>query len=500
MNRILETFLSQLSYGEINYTDQGTRSLGVVETLARVYEKARNALEYRADHLVRRAAIERILRRRIILDKRASAIANHLLTELRWAKYLSNADIKRAEPLEKILDKYLSLMEKVSVPQDWIIKMASSEIEELFNLNTDYQQFTLFAFQVIKQKVKITDKNGDLLIFYAVDKAYGGSDDEQIAYHILKLAGENLTKEKLEEGWQLFNTARDHKFLPKIIKFVRRQMPPLILLRDIYFYSPTNFRKTLEKEDVFKKIATETLETQLKQMSGRIKTAGVRSVLYVFLTKMVLAIGLEAPFEIIVYGEFSFLPLIVNLVFPPFLMWLTTLGSRLPSQRERVSLVDRSWFIIDHFEELDGEGDELNDLPIERTSVRYSIFSGVYALLFIGTFSLIYYVLGKLGFKFANKVVFVFFLTIIAFFAYRISQIAKIYSWKGLGKESSTFGEILSLPVLAIGSRLSRGLTKLNFLAFTFDFILEAPFKIILGAIDSWVQFLSVKKDEEIIE
>ena len=95
--------------------------------------------------------------------------------------------------------------------------------------------------------------------------------------------------------------------------------------------------------------------------------------------------------------------------------------------------------------------------------------------------------------------VFVFFLTVIAFFAYRISQIAKVYTWKG-SRETSTFGDIVALPILAIGSRLSRGLSKLNFLAFTFDFILEAPFKIILGFLDSWVQFLSVKKEEEIIE
>lgn len=500
MNKVVSTFLSQLSYGEPNASEPGPKSFGVVETLARAYEKARNALEYRADHLVRRAAIERILKRRILLDKSPKTIATHLLTELRWAKYLSNGELKKEEPLRQILEKYLSLIDQVTVPQDWVIKTASSEIEELFNLNTDYQKFSLFAFQVMNRKVKTADENADLLIFYAVDKAYGGSDDEQIAYHILKLAGENLTKQKLEEGWRLFNLARDHKFLPKIIKFVRRQMPPLILLRDLYFFSPGNFKKSLEREEVFEKSAAETLEIQLKQMSGRLRTAGIRSVLYVFLTKMILAIAIEAPFEIVVYGGVSPLPLVVNLIFPPFLMWLTTLGSRLPSQSERGALITRSWFIVEHFDELETEGDELADTPIEKTSIRYSIFSIFYVLLYIATFALIYFVLSKIGFKFANKVVFVFFLTIIAFFAYRINQIAKVYSWKGLGKESSTFIEIVSLPILAIGSRLSRGLSKLNFLAFTFDFILEAPFKIILGAIDSWVQFLSVKKEEEIIE
>src|SRR3989344_5325094 len=218
MHGVVETFLSRLSYGKNGTSDAGGRSSGVVETLARVYERARNALEYRADHLVRRAAIERILRRRVVLDKNPSFIAGHLLTELRWARYLPSNEVKKLEqgPIEKLLGKYLSLMEKTTVPQDWIIKMASSEIDELFNLNTDYNQFTLLAFQVIKQKVKIKDKDADLLIYFAVDKAYGLSDDEQIAHHILKLGGEALTKEKLEEGWRLFNLARDHNFSPEL--------------------------------------------------------------------------------------------------------------------------------------------------------------------------------------------------------------------------------------------------------------------------------------------
>jgi len=501
MSSVIETFLTRLTYGESENIRKETGTNGVIETLARVYEKARNALEYRADHLVRRAAIERILKRRVILDRQPQSVAKHLLTELKWARYISSAEIKKidAPTLEKILEKYLAHT-TVAIPQDWIVKIASSEIEEQFSLNPDYKQFTLLAFQIIKQKVKVDDENADLLIYFAVDKVYAGSDDEQIAYHILKLAGENLTKEKLEEGWRLFNSAKNHKFLPRIIKFVRRQMPPLILLRDIYFYSPTEFKKSLENEEQFKKSATEALENQLTQMSGRIKTAGLRSVIYVFLTKMVLAIGIEIPFEIFVYGAVSKLPLVVNIIFPPTLMWATTLQDHLPKERERENLIDRTWFVLTHFEDLKNEEDVLTNIPEEKSSITYSVFSTLYVLIFIGIFGLIYFILGEIGFRFANKVVFVFFLTIIAFFAYRISQIAKVYSWKGIGKESSTLTDIVSLPILAIGSRLSRGLSKLNFLAFAFDFILEAPFKIILGFLDSWVQFLSLKKEEEIIE
>ena len=500
MNKPLTALLAKLNYGKFNQEKNTESSHGLVETIARVYERARNALEYRADNLVRRAAIERILKRIMILTHDPEKIADHLLTELRWAKYISQEETKIAirSNIPKILEKYTTY--KGLVPQEWVIKIASAEIEELFNLNTDYGQFTFFAFQVIRQKVSINDNNIDLLLYFATDKVYAGSDDEQVAYHILKLAGNNVSRDNLEEAWRLFSLAKSHKVLPRISKFVRRQMPPLILLRDIYFYEPTTFKNIISDVDRFDAQAQEVLKNQLQQMSGKIATAGVRSVIYVFLTKMILAFGVEVPFEIFLYRHLNPIPLVVNLAFPPLLMWLSTIQIKLPSKKDQADLIERSWYILEHFDLLHEEDDILTDTSSEeKHGIVYKIFTTLYVALFIGVFWGIYYLLGKIGYTFFSKIIFIFFLTIIAFFAYRIAQIASIYSWKKSG-HNATFMEIVSLPILSIGSRLSQGLTHLNFLAFAFDFILEAPFKIILGFVDDWVQFLSAKREEQIIE
>ena len=55
---------------------------------------------------------------------------------------------------------------------------------------------------------------------------------------------------------------------------------------------------------------------------------------------------------------------------------------------------------------------------------------------------------------------------------------------------------MLMLPIVTVGSWLSRGVAKLNFLVFVFDFVLEAPFKMILRVMDNWFDFLSRKRDE----
>lgn len=501
MNRSLIALTSCLTYGQIEKAE-GETTNDFVGTLARVYEKARNALEYRADNLVRRAAIERILRRRIVLNRDPVFLTEKLLTELKWAKYLSSEEAKKTgkQELEKILGKYISYLND-AVPTEWVVKIASAEIEEFFDLNTDYKQFTFFAFQVIKQKVAIQDENIDLLVYFAVDKVYAGSDNEQIAYHILKLAGQNTTKEIFKEAWRLFNIARNSKNLSRISKFVRRQMSPSVLLRDIYFYKPSDFKEIVSDQGKFNVRSKKVLKIQLNQLSGRIKTAGTRSVIYVFLTKMVLAFGLEVPLEILFYHYLHGLPLAINLAFPPLIMWFATTQIKLPSEKEEEELIIRTWTILADPDSLKNEEDLLREIEgSQEKNLGWWIFSTLYGVCFVGIFVLIFFALGKIGFTFFSKMIFIFFLCVIAFFAYRIVQIAKVYSWKNKGRERSSLTDILAIPILAIGSRLSQGLSKLNFLAFAFDFILEAPFKLILGFLDGWVQFLSIKKEEQIIE
>lgn len=502
MNKTLASLLPRLKHNEeVGAIENGNRN-GFIGTLASVYEKARNALEYRASNLVRRAAIERILKRRFLLNKDPESISKNLVMELKWARYLPAEGIGKEKEikLNEIVKKYIAFIDG-PVPMEWVIKIASSEIEEFFNPNTDYRQFSLFAFHEFKKRIDIENPNMELLIYYAVDKVYAASDDEQIAYHILQLSDNPANKKNFAETWKLFNLAKNYKNMSRIYKFIRKQMPPLVLIRDMYFYSPKDFHAAVQSKIVFKKMASEVLDYELDQLSGRIKTAGVRSIVYVFLTKMILAFGMEVPLEILFYKEIGFVPLAINLAFPPLLMWFATMQIKTPDKQEKEGLINESWEITGRNDTKD-MGTQNVEYEIEKRSKNpiYWIFSVFYGIFFIGVFAVIFLGLEKIGFTLFSKVVFIFFLCVIAFFAYRIVQIAQVYSWKKDNYEETGVLDILALPILAIGSRLSKGLSKLNFLAFAFDFILEAPFKIILSFIEAWLRFLSIKKDEEIVE
>jgi len=49
---------------------------------------------------------------------------------------------------------------------------------------------------------------------------------------------------------------------------------------------------------------------------------------------------------------------------------------------------------------------------------------------------------------------------------------------------------------LALGKFFSSGLSKLNFFIFIFDFIIEAPFKLIFEVVEEWIGFVKKRKEE----
>ena len=86
-----------------------------VSLFAIIYEKLRNAIEYREDHLMRRAAIERIVKRRLMLNPDGVGEAVNVVRELLWARYFSNGSLGGRDLLviQDIIDKFMVIKRTV---------------------------------------------------------------------------------------------------------------------------------------------------------------------------------------------------------------------------------------------------------------------------------------------------------------------------------------------------------------------------------------------------
>jgi hypothetical protein len=135
--RLLEVFRQQQGFGGANVIHVNN----VVSRMASFYEKIRNAIDYRDEHLLRKNAIERILKRLLTLGRR-DRIAKHLIYELIQARYLPNDRIpeSREGDVQRIIERYLLLIEKLPPGPKltdrakitrWFLSLASVEIEEV---------------------------------------------------------------------------------------------------------------------------------------------------------------------------------------------------------------------------------------------------------------------------------------------------------------------------------------------------------------------------------
>ena len=91
---------------KIATSEETIKTSSAATTLAVVYEAARNAIEFRSDHLIRQAAIVRILRRRFFLGQVSAKLAPILIKELIWARYLKDdfVAVSKINEIEKIID------------------------------------------------------------------------------------------------------------------------------------------------------------------------------------------------------------------------------------------------------------------------------------------------------------------------------------------------------------------------------------------------------------
>ena len=128
-----------------------------VSLFALVYERIRNAIEYREDHLIRRAAIERILKRRLMLNPEGRGEAENIIRELLWARYFSNGSLGGHDliTIQEIIDKYISIKRSliagrpIEVQQylaEFLIQMLTCEIEETLSPEnaSKFSSFTFF--------------------------------------------------------------------------------------------------------------------------------------------------------------------------------------------------------------------------------------------------------------------------------------------------------------------------------------------------------------------
>jgi hypothetical protein len=490
-----------------------------ISILARIYEKARNAVEFRAEHLVRRASIERILKRRILLTNGSKDMAENLVVELLWARYIDSALIDNGKIVEidAIIKRYLLLKrdsfhtmgKNGGISWETVMGLLSSEIEDALVSGKKREALNNFVYQAMRPKVHIADGDEryvNMQTYIAVERAFAQSDDALVTYELMKmiqpswfgLAADASAGEfpLLLQNLRLVRTSLRDPVGEALTRYVRHHTPPFLLLRDFLLEHGDKATELIGNKEQFGTTLKEIAGKRYREIGTKVRRAVVRSIIYIFLTKMLFAFALEAPFDVFISKKIEYFALGINAIFPPILLFLVAGFQSIPGEDNTKRLVARINTIIYDFDSLKTESDIFTPKIAVRRPLLTAMFSIFYLATYLLVFGFIAWGLNKLHFNIASQIIFVFFITLVSFFAYRIRVSAKEYE---MTNREGFFGPLMDfffLPILRVGHWLSGEIAKINIFIFLFDFILEAPLKVIFEVAEEWIRFIRTKKEE----
>jgi hypothetical protein len=470
-----------------------------VSFFAIAYEKLRNVIEYREGHLIRRAAIERILKRRFMLNSEGVNEGENLIRELLWARYFPNEGlgIKDIEKVQNIINKFKTVEKSLLTGRSdaqkdyyyrFLLDLMTCEIEEALcpKESKTNSLFTFYMYQVLKDKLKIenTDENNKNAYFYVtLEKSFNKSDTAYLRYRIFSLYNEKISESneiklkslmsKLPDLFQEIDSLIKNPIVDRIRRFVRSQMAPFKIIFDLFLEKSVDIENILKNPDLLWNEVEAMCREKYDQTRNRLNNLAIKAIIYIFLTKMLIALILEYPLSLSIYGNVNLISLFINTIFPPILMFVIVGFTVIPGFENTKRLYNRILEIINADKSFEETVSFITKQSRPKRPTLIFGFTVFYAFTFLITFYFLYVVLTYLGFNLLSQAIFVFFITLVSYFGYRIRQIAKQYTLKEKQSFFKPFFDIFFMPILSVGRFLSRGLAKLNFFIVFLIFLLK---------------------------
>lgn len=488
----------------------------VGSTISTAYEQLRNASEYAEDSLLQQRAIRRFLKRVLSFHAKTDtkSLADELITELTQSEYLSNDYVTKRDidEISKYIDHYYAAYwtfadnehrpAKRQAFQTYILDLLAAKCEQTLRGHVRQLLFAYFAFSYLQDKVslkklrreneKITQSDFSIILYTAIHRAILKSDSMTIRSGLNDSYRIDITR--LDEFYE-FNKKLDELFECKTTAYTTRIIGKNgAALRFIYtgFYAEDAplAVKILKTPDTLEHGLRSHIEKEYVTLDKKLDKGILRSIVFLLITKSIIGIAIEIPYDYLVYGAILWIPLIINLFFPSIFIALTRLTLTTPNSRNTTAIINQVIGIL-----FNGSQDApAIKMPKESSSIG---FNTVYAFTFLLVFAGLSYILYLLHFNIVQGIIFFVFLSTASFLAFRLSrQIHELETVNANQGTVSLIRDIIYMPFIYVGQQISYRYSQVNIVAMILDILIELPLKTILRLVRQWMQFLNAKKDE----
>lgn len=486
---------------------------------ASIYEKVRVAVDYQEEHLLRRNAILRILKRYLGSDVPIEKIVENLLKELIWARYLPNKEVPvqmiknlvpifhKYEPLLRAVD---GLSENKDKAFEWVLEVMSTEVEYALTPPLAAEALVSYMYDELRERIywdpriELSDEAKDLHLYIAIHKALLRSNNATLRFRMFTLYYPDWpgasTEERIEEVSRNLDTIIEtidtkvtHKVTEKLRVLVRRKTGLFKVIGDVISENPDDYQKIFADPEILDREVVKALKRRTRDFRGRLRRTILRSVTFLFLTKMLLALLIELPYDLLIAKHHSFAPLLINIFFHPLVLAFIGITVTIPEKKNTINYVNvvRALMV--------GADHELLNIRVKKETFGAwsKVFSIVYSFILLAVYAFIGIFLLTAGFEWLSAALFLFFLSLVTFFGIRVRSSVKdlIISPEGQGIFGSIF-DALMLPIVRVGMWLSFNVSKINVFIYFFDFIIESPYKVAVRFLEGWVGFIKEKKEE----
>ena len=497
----------------------------VASAVAVFYEKIRGVVDWKEEHLLRRAAIERALKRRLFLQKTGDEIAEPFVLELIRGGHFPNDRIEetKIDQVKAALNKYLFLLNSTPADTDksklrlnyWLVSIASCEIEEILAPPIREKALIEYMAELMSERIEVSQRKAfyrplspeekNTQIYIAVQRALFKLDAPIISYYLLqkKYPGwKNLEQPKLKEiSDNIYSIRRQeiekelkHPLSEKFYRICERQDTAFLILGDVISEAPLEASRNLANPPFLENSIRNFYKARLQKVKKRVGKAALFSTISIFITKILVALALEIPFDKYVLGHFDYQTMGLNVIIPPLLMFFLILTIR-PPRKENLERVIMEVMKIVH--KTDRKDVYSIKAPRKRRIIMQTVVAAFYSLTFLLSFGVIILVLQKLNFGILSMLIFLMFFSLIIFAGVKIRERAKELDME---EEKagflSFFIDSFSLPFLRLGRWLSRQWAKYNVVLLLITAFIDMPFQVFTEFLEHWRTFLKQKKEE----
>ncbi len=513
---------------------EGVSTIHVDEVASKVaafYERIRTIIDWKEEHLMRRAAIIRKLKRKFfdleLNNFSTENIAEPLVLEFIRGGFFPNDKIEESKigEVQRVIEKYVFILRnnpenkkgKAALQfYNRLLEIAACEIEEILAPSIKEMALIDFMFSEMKSRIKVQEelyKKGhlkpedtDILIYIAVQEALFKLDEPIISYNLLRYKypfWNNPSQEQLlviaqemYHLWKKIEADLQHPLLRRFYSICEKYDTPYLLLGDVLANASNieTITEKIEEPPALEGMVKSAYTKRLAELKKKIRRAAIYSTTSIFITKILSLLILEIILAKLLGSHVDAVSIAVDVAIPTMLMCALVIMVNPPSKKNmNIAIVET--MKITYIK----EKKDVYDIKQRRTRsiLIRSLLSFIYLLGACVSFGALFWVFNYFQFPISSIAINIVFIALILFAGSSVRE--RSHELTIEEESEGIFGfiaDILFLPVTGVGKWLSTTWKQYNAITAFFNALIDMPFSTFIEFLEGWRYFIKEKKEE----